>query len=227
MLRRRSAETIELPGIEPGPPTSLAGTDAALAELEKFSWIVFVGSESVARFLEREPGTQDRIRARLVALGAGTRKSLTARGLDVTLAPTEHVGAKVSAALGEVAGMDILLVRREGTSRDLPDILTERGARVMEADGYAMQIRTTPEDREAIMKAPLDCVALGNPTAARFFAGALPGWNLPPETFERSLVAAAGAVTAREARGAGLTVGLASEGRMINFAKAIEAALTK
>jgi len=226
MLRRRGAEIIELPAIEPGPPTSNDTTDAALAILDRFEWIVFVGSESVARFLARDDSAQDRIRARLVALGSGTRKALVKRGLEVTLAPQRHVGADVADAIGDVAGVDILLVRREGAGRDLPVALAERGARVVEADGYAMKIRATPEDRAVIEEAPIDCVALGNPTAARFLHRALDEWKLDKGQFDGALVATAGRITAREARDAGLTPGLTTEGRMIEVAKAIEAAFT-
>ena len=225
MLRRRGAAVIELPAIEPGPPTSFQSADAARSELERFAWIVFVGSESVARFLGRDPEAKGRIRGRLVALGSGTRKALEKRGLEVALAPARHVGADVGDLLGEVAGIDILLVRREGTSRDLPDVLARRGAKVIEADGYAMRIRTTAEDRAVIEEAPLRCVALGNPTAARFLRRAIDEWGLGPEAFAPALVATAGAVTAREARAAGLEVGLVSEGRIIDMAKAIEGAL--
>jgi uroporphyrinogen-III synthase len=222
MLRRRGADILELPAIEPGPPSSFASADAARTELERFSWIVFVGSESVTRFLEREPGTPERIRGRIAALGAGTRKALEKRGLVVDLAPARHVGSEVAGALGETAGLAVLLVRREGASRDLPEILTKRGAEVVEADGYAMHVRATAEDLAIIEAAPLDGIALGNPSAARFLRRAVEAWGLGREPFAGALVATAGAVTAREARAAGLEPGLVSEGRIIDLANAIE-----
>lgn len=226
MLRRRGADVLELPAIEPGPPTSIASAEAARAELERFSWIVFVGRESVTRFLDRDPGTPERFKGRIAALGSGTRKALEKRGLEVALAPTRHVGSDVADALGEVAGLAVLLVRREGASRDLPEILTKRGARVVEADGYAMRVRTTVEDRAAIEAAPLDGIALGNPTTACFLKRAMDEWKLDPGAFAGALVAAAGAVTAREARAAGLEPDLISEGRIIDLANAIEKRFT-
>ena len=226
MLRRRGADVLELPAIDPGPPTSFASADAARAVLERFSWIVFVGRESVTRFLDRDPVTQERIRGPIAALGAGTRKALEKRGLDVALAPARHVGSDVADALGEVNGLAVLLVRREGGSRDLPEILTKRGAQVVEADGYAMRVRATAEDRAAIEAAPLDGIALGNPSAARFLRRAVEAWGLGPQPFAGAMVAAAGAVTAREARAAGLEPGLVSEGRIIDLAKAIEQRFT-
>jgi uroporphyrinogen-III synthase len=222
MLRRRGADVLELPAIEPGPPDSFDSMDAARSELERFDWVVFVGSDSVRCFLDREPAAAERIRGRLVALGAGTRKALARRDFEIAFAPTRHVGADVADALGEVGGAEVLLVRRQGAGRDLPEVLAARGARVVEADGYAMRILATEEDREAILEAPLDGVALGNPSAARFLARAIELWGLGPQAFDGAMVAAAGKVTAREARVAGLEPTLVSKGRIIDLAKAIE-----
>jgi len=226
MLTRRGAEVIELPGIEPGPPASFDAADAALSDIERFAWIVFVGSESVRRVLERDAGAGERIRGRIVALGAGTRKSLVGRDLLVTHAPTRHVGREVADLLEDVRDLDVLLVRREGASRDLPEILGERGARVVEVDGYAMRVLASPDDRPALTEPALDAIALGNPTAARFLATALPKWALGPEPFAGLRVYSAGEVTTRTAREAGIAVDITCEGRIIDLAKAVTADLT-
>jgi len=127
--------------------------------------------------------------------------------------------------MGDVADLDVLLVRREGASRDLPRILAERGARVVRADGYAMVVRATPEERADLLAAPFHGVAFGNPTAARFLGRALAKWQLGPEVFAGALVATAGAITAREAAEVGLASGLTVDGRILDLARAIEAEL--
>ena len=103
--------------------------------------------------------------------------------------------------------------------------LAGRGARVTEVDGYAMTVEAPAEDREMLTAAPLDGIAFGNPTAARFLLRALRDWELGPESFEGTWVAAAGAVTARTARAGGFEPTITVDGRMVEFARVIEEAV--
>jgi uroporphyrinogen-III synthase len=167
----------------------------------------------------RETTAAGRIRGRIVALGTGAKRELRERGLRVDLAPARHVAPDVAEALGDVAGADVLLVRREGASPELPRLLRERGARVEDLAGYAMRVRATDEERARLEAAELDAVAIANPTAAAFLARALAAWGLEAGDVLPGIVGAAGPVTARAIRDGGLAQEILTAGGIRDLVK--------
>jgi hypothetical protein len=118
-----------------------------------------------------------------------------------------HVAPDVAEALGDVAGADVLLVRREGASPELPRLLRERGARVEDLAGYAMRVRATDEERARLEAAELDAVAIANPTAAAFLARALAAWGLEAGDVLPGIVGRGGAGHRRRSGTGGLAQG--------------------
>ncbi len=181
--------------------------DAALRELDKYSWVIFTSSYAVLIFAERllKLGIQDgAIRhSNICAVGPGTEETLREHGIDVSLVPEEFVAEGVLDALAgqhgglkNLAGTRILMPRaREG--RDiLPRELAAAGARVDVIPCY----ETVPGKVEAEVLNSLrahapDLLVFTSSSTVRYFVSIL-GEQEAKRLLHQSTVAVLGPVTA-------------------------------
>jgi uroporphyrinogen III methyltransferase/synthase len=140
-LRALGALVVELPTIEVVPAADYGPLDAAIAELERYDWLIFTSANGVRFFLERldRSGRDLRVlRARICAIGPATRAALEALHLKVDLMGREYVAEGLLEAFApyDLAGARVLLPRA-AVARDLvPVELARRGARVDVVEAY-------------------------------------------------------------------------------------------
>ena len=142
-LAALGAESIAAPAIRIVPPTDTQPLDDACASADSFAWIVFTSANAVDAFMERLRAVGGSVAAlahvRICAIGPATGARLEEHGLRVDLAPAEHRGEAVSAALragADLRGTRVLLPRADIARPALPDALRAAGADVTEVTAY-------------------------------------------------------------------------------------------
>ena len=94
-LTRLGATVLEAPAIAFADPPDWAPLDRALAQLERYDWILFTSHNTlprvVARMKERglDPAVLAKVPARIVAIGPATARDLVAMGLEPEVVPGE------------------------------------------------------------------------------------------------------------------------------------------
>ncbi len=138
------AVPVLVPAIEIVPCPDPAGLDEALQGLAAFDWIVFTSVNAVTVFCQRLESaglsTDALGGVRTAAVGPATADALSDVGVSVERMPAEHVGEAVAEALGDVAGLRVLLPRAEIAREELPATLRAKGAVVVDISIY----RTLP-----------------------------------------------------------------------------------
>ncbi|MBT9316009.1 uroporphyrinogen-III C-methyltransferase [Leptothoe spongobia] len=142
LLNHQGATVIDLPALEIRPPSSWAGLDQALDNLQKFDWLVLTSANAVNFFLDRllHQGHDLRQLAhlKLAVVGKKTARILTERGLRADFIPDNYVAdALVESFPAPLPGRQILFPRVETGGRDvLVKEFSGQGATVTEVAAY-------------------------------------------------------------------------------------------
>jgi uroporphyrinogen III methyltransferase / synthase len=205
------AAPLEYPTIEIRPVEDPAPFDAALADLGRFSWIVFTSTNGVEAFWQRLLAAGKDARAlagaRICAIGPSTAAALSERSVLADWMPGEFVTRSVLDGFRayDLHGAEVLLARADIAPPLLAHGLTEQGAQVTEVTAY----RTTPSDesRERLLsvleRRRIDVVTLTSSSTARNLVEGI-GGRL--ELLRGLTIASIGPVTSETARDLGLTV---------------------
>ena len=207
------AEPIVAPAIRIVPPEDARPLDEACAAAASFAWIVFTSANAVDAFMERliagGRGAPALAGVCICAIGPATAARLATYGLTVDLAPADHRGEGVSAALRngrDLRGTRLLLPRADIARPALPDALRAAGAHVTEVAAYrTISARDWPGAtvREMLLRREIDAVTFTSASAVRSAAQSL-GAKQAIALFRALVVAAIGPVTARAARELGI-----------------------
>ena len=140
------AEVIEMPTIRIAPAEDPAPLREAVAEVERFDWIVLTSVNGVEAFFAAlaDAGKDSRALAgcKVCAIGPATRAALAAAGIRADAQPAKFVSSEIAATLAaaapakKLAGAEILCPRADIAPKDLIDDLTARGASVREVTAY-------------------------------------------------------------------------------------------
>jgi len=151
-LRELGAIPILIPTIEIAPPASLAGLDAALAQLQTFDLIAFTSANAVHAFEQRAQSLRIGLTPAprsIAAVGPSTARALESIGLCADIVPPTYTAESLAATLVPMAhDRHILLVLAGNAPPTLRSALEAAGAHVTVATAYTNRI---PEaSREAI-----------------------------------------------------------------------------
>jgi len=140
-LENKGAEVLAIPTIEIVPPASYGPLDRALAEIQKYAWLILTSANGVEALAQRLPDPaklQDALgSAKIVAIGPATARALAAHGCRVDVVPPEYVAESLVEALRDrVAGQNVLLVRAKVARDVIPVELTRAGATVDIVEAY-------------------------------------------------------------------------------------------
>jgi uroporphyrinogen III methyltransferase/synthase len=178
LLTAAGARVMETPTIAIEPPPSWEPLDRALADLDRFAWVVFTSVNGVA-MVERRLGVAGRpwsdVGARRVgAIGPATARALADRGVRAEVIPDEFRAEALADALGSRLRPDdhVLLPRAAQTRDVLVRALERLGAVVCEVPAY---VTRRVEDaaarlREVLAAGAVDVVTLTSSSTARHFA---------------------------------------------------------
>lgn len=230
-LHRRGARTILCPSVEIAPPERPGPFRRALAELDRFDWVVLTSAsavEAVARVRDAPdrplPGVAPR---RLAVVGSATAAAAEELGWSVDLVPEEFTAEALLRALerevDSLAGTTMLLPLAEAAGDLLPDGLRERGVRVTRVSAYRT-VPATPGELEALTReleaGTVDLLTFTSPsTAAGFLEAVGPAGSGVP-------AAVIGPVTAEAAAELGFrVVAVAEEHTVTGLVAAVERVL--
>jgi uroporphyrinogen-III synthase len=166
-LEELGAQIVSMPAIEIAPPLDPAPLDQALANLERYDWVVLTsvnGVESVRRRMEELRIPAENLKTRhLAVIGPATGAALAASFRAPDVVPGEYVSEAIAEALGDVRGKRFLLARADIARRDLAEILLAEGAVVDEVPAYRI---VRPTSTELPTRAP-DVITLTSSAAVR------------------------------------------------------------
>jgi len=141
-LSELGADCIEFPTIEVVPPLSYEGLDRAIAELERYQWVIFTSVNGVKFFFERLRFLGKDSRSlkgmKVAAIGAKTGDAIRDNGIVPDLVPEEFRAEAVVEAFHreDVEGLRILLPRAAQAREVLPAELEKMGASVHVVEAY-------------------------------------------------------------------------------------------
>ncbi len=205
-LEGLGATTIQIPTIAIVPPSSYAALDAAIAEIDRFEWLIFTSANAVAAFADRARhlglSPQPHCTA---AIGPATAKAVVEAGLFLNLTPPQAVAESLAESLRDHApGARMLLVRAAIARDALPDMLTEAGASVTVAEAYRTVIPDSSVEqlRELFENDPPDAITLTSASTAQNLVALLDEASL--RLPEGIALASIGPITSQAMRDLGL-----------------------
>jgi porphobilinogen synthase len=181
------------------PTVTVRPADVAWPDLEAFDWVVVTSAAGAAALPELPAGP------RCAAVGEATARALRERGIEVDVVPAQANGVALAAAIPDVKGKRIALVRASRADPDLPNAMRERGALVDEITAYETvegPSDSAPALQQALQEEDVAAVIFASGSAVRGFLKLGGPTNLPAITIgPRTSVAAreAGFVVAAEA----------------------------
>ncbi len=136
MLSTFGAECIEVPAIKLVKPSDdYQAVDRALAQINKYDYIIFTSENGVKYFFERlqlkKLDTRSLANAKIAAIGSATSTELSLHGIKADFVPTEfRAEGLVELLKDKVAGKRVLIPRAEEAREVLPQELIKAGAEV-------------------------------------------------------------------------------------------------
>ncbi|MCJ8500660.1 uroporphyrinogen-III C-methyltransferase [Desulfatitalea alkaliphila] len=222
LIRRLSAlgaECLQCPTIQVTAPDSWQPLDQAIAQLDRYHWIVFTSVNGVDAFFDRLDRKGLDVRAlghlRTAAIGPATAERLKQRGLNTDILPDTYQAESVVAAFARqsIQNCNILLPRAKEARSVLPDELRRMGAAVDEVTAYqTLQSTENSEKMIALLqKGAIDMVTFTSSSTARNFKALLPKESPLAQLLKGVTVACIGDITAATAKELGFTVDIVAE----------------
>lgn len=220
-LEALGATVLALPAISFRDPDDTAELDRAIADLDRFDWILFT-SANAARFFARRCRAAGRPVGegrwpRSAAVGPATASAAAAQGFAVDYTAQEFRGEALAREMAPVlAGKRILLPRSDRARRDLPEALRAAGAEIVEVIAYrtgGMPGETAGGQNpalDALRNSGVDAVCFFSPSAVDGMIAAL-GHEVMSGVAAQAALVAIGPVTAAALRAAGLDAGIEAE----------------
>ncbi|MFN3477250.1 MAG: uroporphyrinogen-III C-methyltransferase [Candidatus Methylomirabilales bacterium] len=213
LLEAYGAEVVAFPTIEILPPESFNPLDQAIAQLDRYHWILFTSANGFAFFLKRLLASGRDLRAlahlKIGAIGPGTASALKEMGLRPDLVPSEFVAEAFAEALSQEAlqGLKILLPRAEAARDVLPQELRRRGADVDVVPAYRTAKASGDGERlkQLLVERKVHLVTFTSSSTVANLAEMLKGEDLKA-LFEGVTTACIGPITAQAAEKLGLNV---------------------
>jgi uroporphyrinogen III methyltransferase / synthase len=214
LLAEQGAEPVECPTIQIAPPGSWAELDEAIADLQRYQWLVFTSVNGVQPFMERlqRKGLDGRALAglRLCCIGPRTADALAAYGLRADVIPSEYQAEGLIEAMkaAGVKGQRVLIPRAAVAREILPEQLQALGADVHVVTAYRTVLPEIEADRvkDLLKKQALHVLTFASSSAVRNFSGLFSGREEMRRLTGAAVVACIGPITAATATEEGLPV---------------------
>jgi uroporphyrinogen III methyltransferase/synthase len=210
-LSARGAIPVVLPLVAFADPEDFAPLDAAIAEIERFDWMIFTSAQAVRAVINRgEELKRSLIRSgsklRIACVGPVSAEAARQAGFAIEYIAETHTGAALAEELGSrLQGMKIFLPRSDRANPDLPSALKRYGAQVTEVIAYRT-LRPAGADQKnlgQIAEGAADAVLFFSPSAVQHFAELFGNEQLRALQ-DKMAITAVGPVTANALRGAGV-----------------------
>jgi uroporphyrinogen-III synthase len=166
------------------PTVGTEAVEIGEESLAGFDWIVVTSAAGVAALPSLPSAT------RWAAVGEATAAALEARGVRPDVVPPVSNAAAIAAAIPDPEGQRMLLARADAAAEDLPRLLRERGAEVVELTVYhtvEAPASSAAALASALGDADLAAIVFASGSAVRGFLGlggrpGLPAITIGPRT---------------------------------------------
>ncbi len=210
-LSARGAIPMVLPLVSFADPEDFAPLDAAIAEIQRFDWIIFTSAQAVRAVVKRTEELKRSLihsgsKLRIASVGPVSAEAARQAGLPVEYVAETHTGAALAEVLGSrLQGAQVLLPRSDRANPDLPPALKLHGAQVTEVIAYRTLRPTDVDQRnlKQIAEGAADAVLFFSPSAVQHFAE-LFGSEQLCALQDKLAITAVGPVTANALREAGV-----------------------
>ncbi len=210
-LSALGAIPVVVPLVAFADPEDFAPLDAAIAEIQRFDWIIFTSAQAVRAVVKRGEELkrsliQSGSKLRIASVGPVTAEAARQARLRVDYVAETHTGAALAEELGNrLQGAKVFLPRSDRANQGLPPALKRHGARVTEVIAYRTLRPTDVDQRNLgrISEVAADAVLFFSPSAVQHFAELFGGQQLRALQ-DKLAVMAVGPVTANALRGAGV-----------------------
>jgi len=209
---------IEIPLIKIQPPKNLEQIEQALADINRYDWLVFTSVNGVQyffHFLEKyniclQKGKQPKI----AVVGKKTLQALEQRGITVDLIPEQFVAENLLEKLREkvTAGDSVLLARGNLARSLLPEKLREMGVHVNDLIIYetVLNYEKQAELKQLLKSRSLDIITFTSSSTVTNFVELLEGtgWR---DWLDHTQIVCIGPITEKTALEAGMNVDIVAK----------------
>lgn len=210
-LSARGAIPVVIPLVSFADPEDFAPFDAALAEIQRFDWMILTSAQAVRVVVKRGEElklslTRSENKPRIACVGPVTAEAARQAEFRVEYVAETHTGAGLADELGSrLQGATVFLPRSDRANPDLPSSLKRYGAEVMEVTAYRTLRPSTVDvgQLRQIAGGGTDAVLFFSPSAVQHF-GELLGSDQLHALEVRLAITAVGPVTAHALREAGV-----------------------
>ncbi len=143
MITEYGGRPVHFPTTTIGPAEDRGAAKAMLQSMDGCQIVIFVSPNAVKYGIDLMEGRELPAEARICAVGKGTARALSERGIGVDVKPEERFDSESLLAMPELTEVDskrILILRGNGGRTLLGETLRERGARVDYAEVYSRKI---------------------------------------------------------------------------------------
>jgi uroporphyrinogen III methyltransferase/synthase len=211
-------EAIEFPSIEIKKETNLKSLHNALANVNRYDWLVFTSVNAVDIFFEELIANGYDIRdlkgIKLAAIGPATQDRLTQRGLKVEVVPEEYRAEGIISDLLAMSepGQWVLLPRARGARTILPEELKKAGLHVNEIYLYeaVTSLSVSNQTLEKIKQGYMDYLTFTSSSTVHNFVKIVGKENIS-RINKNTKVACIGPITADTAQEYGFTVDIRAQ----------------
>jgi len=213
MMARCGATVLECPTIKLVEPTSWNELDAAIGNLDGFSWLVLTSVNAVRFFFQRLNSLGFDARAlgpcKVCAVGPKTAEAIAGHGIHSDLIPPDYKAEAIVSEFAKlgISGQRILFPRADRAREIIPQKLEQMGALVTSPVIYRniLPDRLCPETLLALEKRCIDCITFTSSSTVINMAEQL-GADLLADMLKGVMVASIGPVTSKTCRDLGLRV---------------------
>lgn len=183
-LRKQGAEVLELPAIALSPVEDDRKIRECLEQLEKYQWIAFTSPSGVKIFFEflKKNGKDIRAlgRAKLAAIGKGTKRELEERGMYPDLMPEVFDGASLGKKMAECCEENsrILIPRAAiGNAEIIRELSVRKDLVVDDVATYETryEVQSIIDESGAFERGEITYAVFTSASTVRGFVHALPG----------------------------------------------------
>lgn len=212
-LQKAGFEPIYFPVIEIRPMEDLSMLDMALANIDRYAWVVFTSVNGVEivfnRINVRATGQLPLLpnNVKIAAIGRKTADALRLRGIEPFFVPENFVSDQILPGLGDLQGKWALLPLAEIARQVLPQAITAAGGMAHEIAVYRTLPAEVDTDGLAALKAGVDWLTFTSPSTVQNFAQIARQNELDPLKLPgKPKIACIGPITEQAAREAGFRV---------------------
>ncbi len=224
-LRALGAEVIAMPVIEIADMPDSTEIDEAIANIDRYDWLVLTSTNAVDRFFARlstiGPPAEVLRDVSVAAVGPVSAARVQSYGVEPAVVPKDFRAEGVVEALGarRIGSGSRVLIPRAAEARDvLPEQLGALGAEVDAIDLYRLvPAEPDPEALERIGTGQVDVLIFASGATARHFVGLLEAQGFDAASVSATTdIASIGPVTSAAIRELGFSVDIEAQQQTVD-----------